>query len=496
MSLDWAELMLRLAHHIRLTGVSLAAGVAISIPLAAACVRWGWLRGPVLGAVSIVQTVPSLALLALMVVISGSIGFWPAVVALTAYSLLPIVRNAVTGLESVDPDSLEAARGIGMTWLQTLLRVRLPLAMPVIVAGLRTATVWVVGMAVLATPVGEVSLGNYIFSGLQLSNNAMVLTGVVAAVALVMVLDGLVRLVEWTSSVRRWRLSALGTLALAGVLVGGTAPLWGIASGDQRTVVIGAKTFSEQYILAHAIEDILQDAGFSTSLKPGLGSTVAFEALASGEIDVYVDYSGTIWANQMKREDIVDREQTLALATDWLRDDRAVTNAGPLGFENAYVFVTRPEIADRLDTRSIGSLAPFDDTLTLGGDYEFFERPEWERLRSTYALGFERLVSMDASLMYQACRAGEVDVITAFGTDGRIAAFDLVSLRDDAGAFPPYDAVLLLSPNSGDLVRTLAPLINTVPIETMREANRRVDMDGDSPENVAEWLLTTIDVKN
>lgn len=490
--IDWGELVLRLAHHIRLTGVSLALGVALCAPLAVLCLRVPRVRGPVLGVVSVVQTIPSLALLALMVVLLGKIGFVPALVALTAYSLLPILRNAVTGLESVDRDAVEAARGIGMTWSQTLWHVRLPLAMPVIVAGLRTATVWVVGMAVLATPVGEVSLGNYIFSGLQLSNNRMVLTGIVAAVVLVFVLDGLIRLAEVFASQRRWWLAGGAGGALVAVLVGGTAPLWSFESRSDRRVVIGAKTFTEQYILAELISDVLEASGYEPEIKAGLGSTVAFEAVRSGEIDLYVDYTGTIWANQMKRDDVLSRDATLEEVARWLRSDHGITSSGSLGFENAYVFVTRADVAARIGEPNIGSLRGIDGELTLGGDYEFFDRPEWMRFQDTYALDFARLVSMDSTLMYQACQSGDVDVITAFGTDGRIAAFDLVSLRDDLGAFPPYDAFVLVSPDNTQLGPALSVLHNAIDLRLMREANRMVDQDGRTPKEAAEWLVSQI----
>ena len=185
-----------LGHHLTLTLVALSSGIALCLPLAILVTRVKSLQWPVLTVASVAQTIPGLALLALMVPLLGQIGFLPAFIALLLYSMLPILRNTVTGILGVAPDVLEAAEGLGMTSGQRLFRVELPLAAPVIIAGIRTATVWVVGSATLSTPVGATSLGNYIFSGLQTQNSAAVLVGCAAAAALAMVLDQLIRLGE------------------------------------------------------------------------------------------------------------------------------------------------------------------------------------------------------------------------------------------------------------------------------------------------------------
>jgi len=482
-----------LGSHILLTVGALLIGVAISLPLAIAVLRQPRLSAPVLGVASVIQTIPGLALLALMVPLLGRIGVVPALSALVLYSVLPVLRNTVTGVGEVDPNVVEAARGIGMTDRQILLRVQLPLASPTIVAGIRTASMWTVGMATLSTPVGATSLGNYIFSGLQTQNEVAVLVGCGAAAALAIGLDSLIRLGEVAAERQRPGLGALALALLLLLLAGAAAPhlasLLRGRGGD--AIVVGAKTFSEQYILAHVIADRLRDAGIEVQSRDSLGSSVIFDALTVGEVDVYVDYSGTIWANHMKRSDTLSSEEVLEKMGPWLRERHGVALLGPLGFENAYALAMRREHAEAMGIERISDLAALAPSLKIGGDYEFFARPEWVSVRDRYGLAFAEQRSFDATLMYSAVANGHVDVISAFSTDGRIAAFDLVVLDDTLQALPPYDAVILLSrkaQQSGDLVRALTPLIGSIDDATMRSANKAVDMDGIAIERAAALL--------
>lgn len=494
-----------LGQHVILSAAALALGLAISLPLAIAASRSARLRWPVLAFASLVQTIPSLALLALfyplLLALStlsrnafghgfSALGFLPSLLALTLYSMLPIIRNGVAAIVHVDPAVIEAARGVGMTDRQRLLRVELPLAAPLLMAGVRTAAVWVIGAATLSTPVGQTSLGNYIFSGLQVENWVSVLFGCVAAAALALVADQLLGLVESGVAKRsRWRV-VLGSGALvAGVLA---AAVPGVTRG-QTTYVIGAKNFSEQYILAALMEDRLARAGASARGSVGLGSAIAFRALEKGDIDVYVDYSGTVWANVMGRGDTPPRAEVLAEMTRWLYRERGVVMFGALGFENAYALAMRRDRAQALGVRTLEDLAAHAPSLRIGGDFEFFVRPEWAALRDGYGLGFAEQRQFQPTFMYQAVVSGEVDVISAFSSDGRIAADDLVVLGDPRQLALPYDAVILVSPRRAEdavLRRALEPLVGAISIELMRQANLMVDRDADklTPAAAARWL--------
>ncbi len=481
-----------LSQHLLLTITALAVGITISFPLAIAVTRVRALKGPVLAVASAIQTIPSLALLALMVPLLRQIGFVPAMIALILYSMLPVIRNTVTGIEEVDPNLIEAGRGLGMTPTQLLLQVQLPLAMPVIIAGIRTATVWVVGIATLSTPVGAASLGNYIFSGLQTQNYTAVLVGSVSAAALALVLDGLIRVMELTASRRSRRLVSVAAIGVLLVVGGGLSPLlFSADSSDGRPrVVIGAKTFTEQYILAQLIATHLEETGFKADVLESLGSTVAFDSLVSGQIDCYVDYTGTIWANYMKREKRLGADEILRQVSDWLRREHDIECLGRLGFENTYALAVPRTRAEDMGIRTIDDLRQYAPGMRIGGDYEFFGRPEWNDLISTYRLDFKKMVRMDGALMYAALAADEIDVIAAFSTDGRIAANELLVLEDPRSVFPPYDAVILLGPRATDsaIATALGDLIGTINDKMMRTSNMQVDVEGMSVDAAARQL--------
>jgi osmoprotectant transport system permease protein len=428
----------------------------------------------------------------------SGIGFLPAFLGLTLYGVLPVLRNTVTGIRGVAADLIEAARGVGMTPAQQLRRVELPLALPVIVAGVRTATVWIVGIATLSTPVGAPSLGNYIFSGLQTRNYAAVLVGCVAAAVLALVLDGLVRLLEVGVRERRrmpvWTATALGMLLCAHAA--GAALV--SSGGGLAPVRVGAKTFTEQYVLSEIVADLVRErTGEAVEIVPSLGSTVAFDALQSGGIDLYVDYSGTLWTTVMGRDTVgSSRDAVLAGVTEWLGATRGIEVVARLGFENAYELAMRDALAVEHGIETIGQLAPVALGMRFGADYEFLARPEWRALREVYGLRFREERSMDPSLLYEAAALGSVDVISAFSTDGRLEAYDLRVLRDERHAIPPYDALLLAGPRvvaeRPEVVRALRVLDDAIDEASMRKMNALVDERGESPSAVAAAFVKAL----
>ena len=494
-----------LGHHVRVSLAALALGLIVSLPLAVWARHRPSFRAGLLGFAGIVQTVPGLALLALfyplllaLAALSAhwlgfgfsAFGFLPAVLALALYSMLPVLRNTITGLQGIDPSLIEAAQAVGMTPRQSLRMIELPLAFPVIMAGIRTAAVWVIGTATLSTPIGQTSLGNYIFAGLQTQNWVFVLFGCAAAAALALIVDQVLAAIE-TGVRRHHRMHVTGgVIGILLLIAAALAP--SLAHGPQRYVV-GAKTFTEQYILASLLTQRLQAAGLTATQREGLGSSVIYNALINGDIDLYVDYSGTLWASQLHHSDVKPRaavldELKMALAR------QHVTVLGELGFENAYALVMRRQRAEALGIHSIADLATRAADMSVAGDYEIFSRPEWAAIRQAYNLTFRQQRQMQPDFMYAAVAAGEVDVIAGYTSDGLIAKYDLVVLDDPTHAIPPYDAMVLLAPkraNDSALRDALTPLLGKINIATMREANLRAS-GSQSAADVARWLWEKI----
>ncbi|MGB7370992.1 ABC transporter permease/substrate-binding protein [Erythrobacter sp.] len=497
----------KFAAHVVLAASAIALGMLVALPLAVWASRSANVSRLALGFASLVQTIPALALLALFFPILLSLravfgedlptlGFLPALLALALYALLPILRNAVTAQANLDPGVLEAADGVGMTGWQRLRLVEAPLSAPFIMAGIRTASVWTIGAATLSTTIGQPSLGDPIFAGLQTQNWALVLAGCIASAGLALVADTLLGLVERGFARRnRWQY-ALGMLAVA--LGVGSALAYQFGGDDEDNIVIASKQFSEQYILARLIGERLESAGYDVTYRDGLGSAVVHSALASSDIDISIDYTGTIWTNEIGREDNPGREAMYEAIVAWERENTGIRVLGRLGFENAYAFAMRQDRARELGVTSLEDLVPVAPQLTVGGDPEFFERPEWDSVLDAYGFDFADTRNFLATFMYNALRSGEADVISAYTSDGRIAADRLVVLDDPREALPSYDAMIMLSPEIADeegVIEALQPLIGAIDVEAMREANYAVDRDDEqalSPPEAAERLAQEI----
>ena len=503
----WARLPDYLGSHVLVSLTALAIGLGISLPVAIASRHRPFLRGTLLAVASVVQTIPGLALLALfyplllaLAALSERIfgkgfpalGFLPSVLALALYSMLPVLRNTVAGLNGVDARLSEAARVVGVRPWRLLTDIELPLALPVIMAGIRTSAVWVIGTATLATPIGQTSLGNYIFTGLQTQNWVFVIFGCIAAAVLALAVDQFLALVQLGVTRRSSVTTALGAAGLLALVL--LALLPGLAR-PQTQYSIGAKTFTEQYVLAALIQQRLEAAGLTAARRPGLGSNVLFDALAANEVDVAVDYSGTLWVNRVRRANVPSREQLLTELSQWLTTTHGVRVLGPLGFENAYALAMPRKKTESLKIRSISDLAAHAGELSIAGDYEIFARPEWTALQTAYGLKFRSQRQMQPEFMYKAVAASEVDVIAAYTSDGQLSTYDLAVLNDDKHAIPPYDAILLVAPRRAQderLIAALKPLLGAIDVATMRNANARAANGGTTPDIVAQWLWDEI----
>jgi osmoprotectant transport system permease protein len=501
----WSELWLRVGEHLMLTGVSTGIAILVGVPLGIMAARAPRLRGLLTGLVGILQTIPSLAMLVILLALIGKIGATPAILALTLYALLPIVRNTLTGLVGVPAESVEAARGIGMTARQRLLLVELPLALPVIVAGVRTAAVVGVGIATLSAFIGAGGLGQFINRGLALSNTDLILLGAVPAALLALLVDGSIAACQW--GLDRRRSARLGLLRPVAVvfpvllLVGGaTAHLASAAGGPDgspaRAVRIGTKNFTEQLILGELMAQLIEArADLRVERRFNLGGTmICHGALEKGEIDLYAEYTGTGLTAILKRETIADPGQAYATVAKEYRRRFSIEWLAPFGFDNTYAITVRKADAASMSLRTISDLAAIAGRLRAGFTAEFSERPDgYPGLRKTYGIDFAEVRDLDPGLMYEAIANGETDVICAFATDGRIAAYRLQPLRDDRGFFPPYQAapvvradLLEACPELRDVLDRLAGVLDDV---TMQRLNFEVDEKKRRPREVARRFL-------
>jgi osmoprotectant transport system permease protein len=506
------EILQRSGEHLLLVASAIGLALAISLPLGLWISRRpGWAR-PVLALASAVQTIPSLAIFGLLLTVPllGGIGTTPAIVALTLYALLPLLRGLLTGLAQVPCGLKEAGRALGLSGRQVLLHVELPLALPTLLSGLRVATVIGVGVATIAAAIGAGGLGVFIFRGIATVNNGQILAGALPAAAIALAADGGLGLLEKRLARRpargsrrngRRSLRLAGGLALLVLLAAVALRL--APAGPGGTVRIGSKSFTEQLILGELLAQQIEAA---TPLKVerdfGLGGTgLIHEAVRSGRIDGYVEYTGTAWTSLLNQPppppDAPDPARRVFEETRRQYAERFGLSVFPsLGFENSFAILVRRTEAERLGIASISDAAPHTPAWRAGFGHEFLNRPDgYAGLARRYGLRFARPpLAMDLGLTYRALAEGRVDLIAGDTTNGLIPALDLQQLRDDRHYFPPYDAVPVFNAASlrrhPDLGPAIQALAGRIPAATMQRLNAQVDLDGRSvAEVVRRWRL-------
>jgi len=505
------ELWLRTGEHLMLTGIATGVAILVGIPLGILAARVRPLRGGLTGGVGILQTIPSLAMLMLVYVILDGVGVPAlgaptAIIALILYALLPIVRNTLTGLQGVSPAVVEAASGIGMNSSQRLWLVEVPLAMPVIVAGVRTAAVVGVGIATLSAFIGAGGLGQFINRGLALYNWRLILLGAIPAAILALIVDGAIAALQW--GLRRKRSGATAAaaaldrffrpLALA-------APVLLVAAGCfsyfstalyGRRVTIATKNFTEQLVLGEIMAQLIENRADATvDRRFNLGGTpICHEALANGEVDIYAEYTGTALTAILKQPVLSDPDEAYDVVKEAYSERFGIEWLPPFGFNNTYAITVRRSMAEERGLEKLSDLIAISGQLRAGFTAEFSERPDgYPGLKEAYGLRFKDVRDLDPSLMYQSVKNEDVDVICAFATDGRIAAYDLKPLDDDRNFFPPYHAaplvrreLLLARPEIREALELLAGRLDAA---TMQRLNYEVDGKTRSPAEVAREFL-------
>jgi osmoprotectant transport system substrate-binding protein/osmoprotectant transport system permease protein len=505
LQLNWSELLVLIGQHVKLVLIAIVVAVAIGVPTGILLTRHRTLRGPVLAVANVMQTIPSLALFGFLIPIPfiGGIGSRTALVALVVYSLLPIIRNTITGILGVEPSVREAAVAMGMTDSQVLRQVELPLAMGVIVTGIRVATVIAVGVTTIAAAVGAGGLGVYIFRGLRQYDNNLLLAGALSSALLALIADFGLGLLQRRFNASAQRKAVSGTrgkvlLAVAVVVVlviAGVAILRGSGSRDNADrVVVGSKDFTESALLAEIVAQMLEARGVSVERRFELGGNLPHDALVSGTLDLYPEYTGTSYTAILRHPPISDPRAVYEQTKQEYAAKFNVEVSAPLGFENTFAILIRSTDARRLNLKTISDAAPQTRTWRAGFGQDFMSRADgYPGFSKTYGLKFAEVREMDLSLTYIALSSNQVDLIAGNSTEGRIATLDLFQLADDKHYFPPYEAVYLVRQDTLQRVpalrEVLAKLANAISTEDMRRLNYEIDGNRRDPKEVVrEWI--------
>lgn len=507
------EVLTLITEHLWLVFLSTSIAVAIGLPIGILLTRHARFRGPVLGIANVMQTVPSLALFGFLIPLPfiGGIGARTAIVALVLYALLPIIRNTVTGIVGVDANVREAAVAMGMRDRQVLWQVELPLAMSVILTGIRVAVVINVGVATIAAVVGAGGLGTYIFRGLRQYDNTLILAGAVPAALMALLADYLLGTLEkrfdFGLQKKRSRSSSLirklGWALVAIVIATGAYAAWRVkaVAGNSKSainatrVVVCSKDFTESIILAEIVAQDLEARGVVVERQFELGGNLCHEALIAGRIDFYPEYTGTSFTAILRHPPITDTREVYALVKREYAEKFNVDVSAPLGFSNDFAILVRGSDARRLNLKTISDAVQPAREWRAGFGQDFKNRADgYPGLARAYGLQFSSVPrEMDLSLTYRALASNQVDLIAGNSTDGLIAALDLVQLVDDKSYFPPYQAVILIRKDavarSPLISASMQSLNNAINTEEMRRLNYEVDGKKRLPKDVVrEWL--------
>ncbi|AQY52061.1 glycine betaine/L-proline ABC transporter permease/substrate-binding protein [Listeria weihenstephanensis FSL R9-0317] len=482
----WAALV----QHIELSFVSLFIAVFIAVPLGIYLTNHKRAAEPIIQVTAILQTIPSLALLGLLIPLVG-IGTVPAIIALVTYALLPILRNTYTGIKEIDPVLMEAAQAMGMNKWKQLYKVQLPLAMPVIMAGIRTAMVLIIGTATLAALIGAGGLGDLILLGIDRNDNSLILLGAIPAALLAILFDVILRYME-KATFKRTLITITGALVVTASII--IVPYF---TQPQKEIVIAGKLGSEPEILINMYKQLIEkDTDLSVTVKPNLGKTsFVYNALKSGDVDIYPEFTGTVLETFLKEPaKSHDPEQVYEQARDGLAKTEKMAYLKPMEYNNTYAVAVSPEFAKAYNIKTISDLKAVQDSVKAGFTLEFSDRDDgYKGLQKQYGLKFDALKTMEPKLRYSALKAGDINTLDAYSTDSEIAQYKLKVLKDDKQLFPPYQGAPLMLESTlkeyPELKAPLEKLAGKITDKQMSEMNYEVNVKGKSAEEVAKNFL-------
>jgi osmoprotectant transport system permease protein len=489
----WLQTWLFLSLTLRSLGLALLVGIPVGLVLT----RRPRLASPVIALLAVLQTVPSLVLLGLLIPLLG-IGQRPALFAAVVYSIFPVILNTYVGINQVAPAVRDAARGMGMSGSQVLWHVEVPLAFPVIMAGVRTGAIYASAMIVIGAWIGAAGLGDYIIGGMQRADNGLILLGTIPVLVLTLLLFwGL----GGIASISR-RNTALG-MALGGgliVLLSGYAvfQLGKSALQPRRDyLIVGSKDFTEGQILSEILKQTLENqTGLRVRMTTNLGTGTILKALKNRDIDLYPEYTGNLLTSKDALDlPVPDDKSTITdLVRREMRRQYGLVFLEPFGLNNTYAPTVTQETARRHRLKTISDLRRVPH-LRVVIDQSFLTRPDgWDGLIAKYDLRFDRPPrQVGPDFLYRALEHNEADLVIGFATDWQIQALNLVVLADDRGYFPNYHAaplvraeVLQRYPQVQEALNRLAAKISD---DTMRRLNYQVAVEKRSEAEVAGEFL-------
>lgn len=486
-----------LTDHMFITFTAVLIAIVLGLSIGIFISQKPKIAGYFISVVNIAYTIPSIALLGFFIPLTG-IGNTTAIIALTIYALLPIVRSTYVGITNIDPKIIEASRAMGSKESQTLFKIKLPLAFPVIYSSIMNMVTMTIALAGIASFVGAGGLGVAIYRGITTNNDVLILIGSFLIALLALTVDGFLSLLGKVISSHKLKKFAnkktkIGLVSLI-IIALFTSVLY--QRGRKDSIEIASKPTTEGYILAEIVGELIKnDTGLDVNITHGIGGGTSniHPAIVRGDFDMYPEYTGTSWQIVLKKTNPYTNEQFAQLENEY-RDKYKLIWEGMFGFNNTYSLGIRKDFAEKYNIKTFSDLAKYAGNFVFGAEYDFFEREDgYNAIADAYKFQFKKTVDMDNGLKYQALYDKKIDVMTVFTTDGQITDPRIVVLEDDLGFYPKYLAGMVVREEilkkHPELKAVLEKLNGLIDESTMAALNNKVEIEKENPSDVAKEFL-------
>lgn len=485
-----------LIEHLMIILVAIGTSISLGLFLGISISKKPKIAKYIIPLINILYTIPSIALLGFLISITG-IGNTTAIITLTIYGLLPMVRSTYVGLSTIDPNIIEASYAMGSKEHEVLYKIKLPLAFPHIFTSIRNMVIMTVALAGIASFVGAGGLGVAIYRGITTNNHILIVIGSLMIASLALILDSFLGIFE--KLVMKHKLKKFGYKKLASILIiFFTMISFTLISlkRDETTIKIASKPTSESYILAEIVGLLIEnESDLKVDITHGVGGGTSniHPAILKGDFHIYPEYTGTAWQIILKRKENYTDEKFSFLKNQYDKEFDLSWKA-MFGFNNSYSFGIRKDLADELNIKTFSDLAKYSNDLNFGAEYDFFQREDgFNSVKDYYNLNFKKVVDMDNGLKYQALFSKKLDVMTVFTTDGQISHEGILVLEDDKQFYPRYMAGLVVRndilkkyPQLNEILHTIE---NKISEKDMSTLNYKVEVEKENPRDVARKFL-------